>query len=74
MARGAFRYCDFWRSSKGHRWGAAAAIIPWPVHANPSAGGAVNGSLAAPLLAIGRIAALRFYVEDWLKDRHQGAA
>ena len=31
--------------------------------------GALGIALAAPLLAIGRIAVLRFYVEDWLKDR-----
>lgn len=36
--------------------------------------GAMGVALAAPLLAVGRIAALRFYVEDWLKDRDQGAA
>jgi predicted PurR-regulated permease PerM len=36
--------------------------------------GAMGVALAAPLLAVGRIAALRFYVEDWLKDRRQGAA
>ena len=32
--------------------------------------GAMGVALAAPLLAVGRIAALRFYVEDWLGDRH----
>ena len=31
--------------------------------------GALGVALAAPLLAIGRIAVLRFYVEDWLQDR-----
>jgi predicted PurR-regulated permease PerM len=31
--------------------------------------GAIGMALAAPLLAIGRIAVLRFYVEDWLADR-----
>ena len=31
--------------------------------------GAMGMALAAPLLAVGRIAVLRFYVEDWLKDR-----
>ena len=31
--------------------------------------GALGVALAAPLLAVGRIAVLRFYVEDWLKDR-----
>lgn len=31
--------------------------------------GAIGMALAAPLVAIGRIAILRFYVEDWLKDR-----
>ena len=31
--------------------------------------GALGIALAAPLLAVGRIAVLRFYVEDWLKDR-----
>jgi predicted PurR-regulated permease PerM len=31
--------------------------------------GAMGVALAAPLLAVGRIAALRFYVEDWLQDR-----
>lgn len=31
--------------------------------------GAMGIALAAPLLAVGRIAALRFYVEDWLQDR-----
>lgn len=31
--------------------------------------GAMGMALAAPLVAIGRIAVLRFYVEDWLKDR-----
>jgi predicted PurR-regulated permease PerM len=30
--------------------------------------GAMGVALAAPLLAVGRIAALRFYVEDWLGD------
>jgi predicted PurR-regulated permease PerM len=34
--------------------------------------GALGIALAAPLLAIGRIAVLRFYVEDWLKDRSDG--
>jgi hypothetical protein len=36
--------------------------------------GVMGVALAAPLLAVGRIAVLRFYVEDWLKDRPQGAA
>jgi predicted PurR-regulated permease PerM len=31
--------------------------------------GAMGVALAAPVLAIGRIAVLRFYVEDWLHDR-----
>jgi len=31
--------------------------------------GAMGMALAAPLFAIGRIAVLRFYVEDWLADR-----
>ena len=31
--------------------------------------GAIGMALAAPLLAVGRIAILRFYVEDWLADR-----
>jgi predicted PurR-regulated permease PerM len=31
--------------------------------------GAMGVALAAPLLAVGRIAVLRFYVQDWLKDR-----
>lgn len=31
--------------------------------------GALGMALAAPLLAVGRIAVLRFYVEDWLTDR-----
>jgi hypothetical protein len=31
--------------------------------------GAMGVALAAPLLAVGRIAALRLYVEDWLHDR-----
>jgi predicted PurR-regulated permease PerM len=31
--------------------------------------GAMGMALAAPLLAVGRIAVLRFYVEDWLADR-----
>jgi predicted PurR-regulated permease PerM len=35
--------------------------------------GAMGVALAAPLLAVGRIAVLRFYVQDWLKDR-PGAA
>jgi hypothetical protein len=26
-------------------------------------------ALAAPLVAVGRLALLRFYVEDWLGDR-----
>ena len=34
--------------------------------------GALGIALAAPLLAVGRIAVLRFYVEDWLKDRSDG--
>ena len=34
--------------------------------------GALGIALAAPLLAVGRIAVLRFYVEDWLKDRPDG--
>ena len=29
--------------------------------------GAMGVALAAPLLAVGRIAVLRFYVEDWLR-------
>ena len=35
--------------------------------------GAMGVALAAPVLAIGRIAVLRFYVEDWLRDRPQAA-
>jgi predicted PurR-regulated permease PerM len=31
--------------------------------------GALGIALAAPLLALARIAVLRFYVEDWLRDR-----
>ena len=31
--------------------------------------GAMGVALAAPVLAVGRIAVLRFYVEDWLHDR-----
>ena len=31
--------------------------------------GAMGVALAAPLLAIARIATLRFYVEDWLEGR-----
>jgi len=31
--------------------------------------GAMGVALAAPLLAVGRIAVLRFYVQDWLKDQ-----
>jgi predicted PurR-regulated permease PerM len=31
--------------------------------------GAMGVALAAPVLAVGRIAVLRFYVEDWLRDR-----
>jgi predicted PurR-regulated permease PerM len=31
--------------------------------------GAIGMALAAPLFAVGRIAVLRFYVEDWLADR-----
>jgi predicted PurR-regulated permease PerM len=31
--------------------------------------GVMGVALAAPLLAVGRIAVLRFYVQDWLKDR-----
>lgn len=31
--------------------------------------GAMGIALAAPVLAVGRIAVLRFYVEDWLRDR-----
>jgi predicted PurR-regulated permease PerM len=31
--------------------------------------GIMGVALAAPLLAVGRIAVLRFYVEDWLHDR-----
>ena len=31
--------------------------------------GAMGVALAAPLLAVGRIAVLRFYVQDWLRDR-----
>lgn len=31
--------------------------------------GAMGMALAAPLFAVGRIAVLRFYVEDWLVDR-----
>lgn len=34
--------------------------------------GAIGIALATPLLAVGRIAVLRLYVEDWLQDR-QGA-
>jgi predicted PurR-regulated permease PerM len=34
--------------------------------------GAMGIALAAPLLAVGRIAVLRFYVQDWLKDRRGG--
>ena len=32
--------------------------------------GAMGVALAAPLLAVGRIAVLRFYVEGWLQDRN----
>jgi hypothetical protein len=28
-------------------------------------------ALAAPLVAVGRLALLRFYVEDWLGDRSE---
>jgi predicted PurR-regulated permease PerM len=35
--------------------------------------GAMGVALAAPLLAVGRIAVLRFYVQDWLKDRLGGS-
>ena len=38
---GAFRYCEFWRSRRGHTWGAAAAVVPCAVNASPSAGNAV---------------------------------
>jgi predicted PurR-regulated permease PerM len=31
--------------------------------------GAMGVALAAPVLAVGRIAVLRFYVEDWLRDQ-----
>ena len=31
--------------------------------------GAIGIALAAPLLAVGRLAVLHFYVEDWLRDR-----
>ena len=31
--------------------------------------GAMGIALAAPLVAVGRIAILRFYVEDWIGDR-----
>jgi predicted PurR-regulated permease PerM len=31
--------------------------------------GAMGVALAAPLVAVGRVAVLRFYVEDWLGDR-----
>jgi predicted PurR-regulated permease PerM len=31
--------------------------------------GAMGIALAAPVLAVGRVAVLRFYVEDWLRDR-----
>ena len=34
--------------------------------------GAMGIALATPLLAVGRIAVLRFYVEDWLRDRPGG--
>jgi predicted PurR-regulated permease PerM len=33
--------------------------------------GAMGVALAAPLLAVGRVAALRLYVEDWLQDRQR---
>lgn len=36
--------------------------------------GAMGIALAAPVLAVGRVAALRFYVEDWLNDRAGVAA
>ena len=35
--------------------------------------GAMGVALAAPVLAVGRIAIRRFYVEDWLRDRPQPA-
>ena len=34
--------------------------------------GIMGVALAAPLLAVGRLAVLRFYVEDWLSDRPAG--
>jgi predicted PurR-regulated permease PerM len=36
--------------------------------------GAMGIALAAPLFAVGRVAVLRFYVEDWLRDRPRVAA
>ena len=36
--------------------------------------GIMGIALAAPLLAIMRLAVLRFYVEDWLRDRPKGSA
>lgn len=35
--------------------------------------GAMGVALAAPVLAVGRTAVLRFYVEDWLRDRSRPA-
>jgi predicted PurR-regulated permease PerM len=31
--------------------------------------GIMGVALAAPLVAVGRLALLRFYIEDWLGDR-----
>jgi predicted PurR-regulated permease PerM len=36
--------------------------------------GAMGIALAAPVLAVGRLAVLRFYVEDWLHDRAGASA
>jgi len=36
--------------------------------------GAMGIALAAPVLAVGRVAVLRFYVEDWLRDRARVSA
>jgi predicted PurR-regulated permease PerM len=36
--------------------------------------GAMGIALAAPMLAVGRVAVLRFYVEDWLRDRPRVSA
>ena len=64
------------RDLSGQGW--AVDVAPaWTLFAIVILGAFFGGmgiALAAPLVAVGRIAVLRFYVEDWLGDRPKASA